>query len=261
MPRPAPSSSPRRDQSDADLRGLDNVFRVVGRDDQQGTIAGNYLADRWGDKSIAIVHDGETYGRGLAEETKRQLNARGVQEALFTEIMLGNADYGELVAELSAIGADVAYYGGYAPEAGLIIRQARAAGDDVQLVVGDGVASEDFWLVAGPAGAGMLVTTVARCSGEPGGGRGGGSSAPANFEPLGGSRNGHATIEVWAQAVEQASLRTQARRADAAQQPVRHGVGHDRLRRERRRDRLRHLPLVPLEGWPVCARGPGKLID
>ena len=73
-------------------RGLDNVFRVVGRDDQQGTIAGDYLADRWGDKSIAIVHDGEAYGRGLAEETRRQLNARGVQETLFTEIMPHNAD-------------------------------------------------------------------------------------------------------------------------------------------------------------------------
>jgi branched-chain amino acid transport system substrate-binding protein len=57
-------------------RGLDNIFRVVGRDDQQGTIAGNYLSDRWGDKNIAIVHDGEAYGRGLAEETKKQLNAR-----------------------------------------------------------------------------------------------------------------------------------------------------------------------------------------
>ena len=154
-------------------RGLDNVFRVVGRDDQQGTIAGNYLAERWGDKSIAIVHDGETYGRGLAEETKRQLNARGVQEVLFSEITPGNADYGGLVAKLSAIGADVVYYGGYAPEAGLIIRQARNAGDDVQLVVGDGVGTEDFWLVAGPAGAGTLMTTWPD-AGKPGGGRRGG---------------------------------------------------------------------------------------
>ena len=127
---------------------------MVGRDDQQGTIAGNYLAERWGDKSIAIVHDGDTYGLGLAEETKRQLNARGVQEVLFSEITPGNADYGGLVAKLSAIGADVVYYGGYAPEAGLIIRQARNAGDDVQLVVGDGVGTEDFcWSPARPARA------------------------------------------------------------------------------------------------------------
>jgi branched-chain amino acid transport system substrate-binding protein len=185
-------------------RGLDNAFRVVGRDDQQGTIAGNYLAERWGDKSIAIVHDGGTYGLGLAEETKRQLNARGVEEVLFSEIKPGNADYGGLVAELSAIGADVVYYGGYAPEAGLIIRQARNAGDDVQLVVGDGVATEDFWLVAGPAGAGTLMTTWPDARENPEAAAVVAKFRAVNFEPLGGSLTGYATVQVWSQAVEEA---------------------------------------------------------
>jgi branched-chain amino acid transport system substrate-binding protein len=185
-------------------RGLANVFRVVGRDDQQGTIAGNYLSDRWGDKSIAIAHDGEAYGRGLAEETKRQLNARGVQEALFTEIRPGNADYGELIAKLSAVGADVVYYGGYAPEAGLIIRQARNAGDDVQLVVGDGVATEDFWLIAGPAGAGTLMTVWPDARQNPEAVAVVAKFRAVNFEPLGGTLNSYATIQVWAQAVTQA---------------------------------------------------------
>jgi branched-chain amino acid transport system substrate-binding protein len=185
-------------------RGLDHIFRVVGRDDQQGTVAANYLADRWGGKSIAIAHDGEAYGRGLAEETRRQLNARGVREALFTEITPGNADYGELVAELSAVGADVVYYGGYAPEAGLIIRQARNAGDDVQLVVGDGVSSEDFWLVAGPAGAGTLMTMWPDARQNPEAAEVVAKFRAANFEPLGGTLGGYATVQVWAQAVEQA---------------------------------------------------------
>ena len=57
--------------------GRANVFRVVGRDDQQGIIAGNYLADHWGEKKIAILHDGQAYGRGLAEETKKTLNDAG----------------------------------------------------------------------------------------------------------------------------------------------------------------------------------------
>jgi branched-chain amino acid transport system substrate-binding protein len=50
--------------------GGPNVFRVIGRDDQQGTIAGDYLADTHGDRNIAILHDGQTYGLGLAEFTK-----------------------------------------------------------------------------------------------------------------------------------------------------------------------------------------------
>jgi branched-chain amino acid transport system substrate-binding protein len=140
----------------------------------------------------------------LAEETKRQLNARGVHEELFTQITPGNADYGGLVAELSAIGADVVYYGGYAPEAGLIIRQARAAGDDVQLVVGDGVSSEDFWLVAGPAGAGTLMTLWPDARKNPVAAEVVAKFRAVNFEPLGGTLNGYATIQVWAQAVKEA---------------------------------------------------------
>ena len=44
-----------------------NIFRMAGRDDQIGRIAGNCLADRWGDAEIAIFHDGQVYGKGLAE--------------------------------------------------------------------------------------------------------------------------------------------------------------------------------------------------
>jgi len=58
-------------------QGRDNVFRVIGRDDTQGIVAGNYLADEWGDKKIAILHDGTIYGKGLADETRKQLNRRG----------------------------------------------------------------------------------------------------------------------------------------------------------------------------------------
>jgi branched-chain amino acid transport system substrate-binding protein len=63
--------------------GGPNVFRVIGRDDQQGAIAGDYLADKYAKSKIAILHDGQIYGLGLAEFTKRQLNERGVTEDIF----------------------------------------------------------------------------------------------------------------------------------------------------------------------------------
>jgi branched-chain amino acid transport system substrate-binding protein len=186
-------------------RRLANIFRVVGRDDQQGTIASNYLSDRWGDKNIAIVHDGEAYGRGLAEETKKQLNARGVHEVLLAEISPGEVDYGGLIAKLSAVDADVAYYGGYAPEAALIIRQARAAGDDLQLVVGDGVSSEDFWLIAGPAATGTLMTLFPDARDNPEAAAVVAKFRAINYEPAGGATlPGYAVIQVWAQAAEKA---------------------------------------------------------
>ena len=61
--------------------GDGRVFRVVGRDDRQGTIAGDYLADRWRDSEIAIVHDTSPFGQGLAEEVKKRLNRARCQRS------------------------------------------------------------------------------------------------------------------------------------------------------------------------------------
>jgi branched-chain amino acid transport system substrate-binding protein len=148
--------------------GRANVFRVVGRDDQQGILGGNYLADRWGEKKIAILHDGQAYGRGLAEEIKKTLNARGVREALFQQIRPGLVDYFDVVEKIQASNADVLYYAGYPQEGALLIRQLRDRGDDLQLVAADGLATEDFWLIAGTAGEGTLFTSFRDPSSDPG---------------------------------------------------------------------------------------------
>jgi branched-chain amino acid transport system substrate-binding protein len=60
-------------------QGHSNVFRVVGRDDVQARMAAELLARRWGDRRIAVLHDGQAYGQSLAEQTRKQLNARGVR--------------------------------------------------------------------------------------------------------------------------------------------------------------------------------------
>jgi branched-chain amino acid transport system substrate-binding protein len=148
--------------------GRANVFRVVGRDDHQGILGGNYLADHWGEKKIAILHDGQPYGRGLADETRKTLNTRGVREAMFEQITPGLVDYFEVVEKIQATSIDVLYYAGYPQEAGLLIRQLRDRGDDLQLVSADGLSSEDFWLIAGAAGEGTLFTSFRDPSRDPG---------------------------------------------------------------------------------------------
>lgn len=182
-------------------QGFTNVFRVLGRDDQQGAIAGEYLADHWGDARIAILHDGELYGVGLAEETRKALNARGVQEALFAQIEPGRTDYTDVVDKLRADGIVVLYYASYSAEAALLIRQARAMGYDLQLIGGDGIGTEDFGLIAGPAGDGTLMTRTSDPRGKP-------EAAPlvaafrgASHEPASDTFLSYATLQVWAQAV------------------------------------------------------------
>lgn len=100
--------------------GGPNIFRMAGRDDHIGRIAGNYLAVHWGAAEIAILHDCEAYGRGLAGEAKKRLSERGVREAMYRVITPSQADYTDLVLEMKAAGIDVLYYAGYSTEAALI---------------------------------------------------------------------------------------------------------------------------------------------
>jgi branched-chain amino acid transport system substrate-binding protein len=80
-------------------QGLPTVFRMCGRDDRQGQVAGAFLAERFGNKRIAILHDGTVYGQGLAEETRKRLNELGIAEILFDGIRLGQVDFSDVVPE------------------------------------------------------------------------------------------------------------------------------------------------------------------
>jgi branched-chain amino acid transport system substrate-binding protein len=135
-----------------------NVFRTCGRDDQQGAVAGDYLADHFADQAIAIVHDKQAYSKGLADETKKQLNRRGIQEKLYDTITPGERDYSALVSKLKAAGTDILYYGGYHTEAGLIVRQMRDQGLDTKLVSGDALMTDEYWSITGPLGEGTMMT-------------------------------------------------------------------------------------------------------
>ncbi|OJW20123.1 MAG: branched chain amino acid ABC transporter substrate-binding protein [Rhodospirillales bacterium 69-11] len=135
-----------------------NTFRVCGRDDEQGKVAGKYLADHFKNDKIAILNDNSAYGKGLADETKKALNAAGVQEALYAAYTPGEKDYSSLVSRLKQAGVSVIYVGGYHTEAGLIIRQAKEQGMKATLVGGDALVTNEFWQIAGDAGTGTMMT-------------------------------------------------------------------------------------------------------
>src|SRR3984893_13143417 len=139
-------------------RGLWNTFRVCGRDDQQGAVAGAYLAKKYKGKNIAILHDKSTYGKGLADQTKKSLNEAGVKEKLYEAYTQGERDFNALVSRLKSASIDLVYVGGYHTEAGLILRQMRDQGMTTQMMSGDAMATTEFWSITGLAGEGMLFT-------------------------------------------------------------------------------------------------------
>jgi len=135
-----------------------NTFRTCGRDDQQGQVAGAYIAQHFRGKRVAILHDNSAYGKGLADETKKAMNAAGVQEAMYAAYTPGERDYNALVSRMKAANIDVIYVGGYHTEAGLILRQAKEQGMNVTLIGGDALVTNEFWQITGAAGEGTLMT-------------------------------------------------------------------------------------------------------
>ncbi len=185
-------------------RGYFNVFRTCGRDDQQGVVAGNYIAENFKGKKVAIVHDKQAYSKGLADETKKTLNSLGIEETMYEAITAGEKDYSALVSKMKQAGIDIIFYGGYHPEAGLIVRQMREQGMTAPLMGGDALVGQEFWAITGPAGEGTLMTF----SPDP-------RKNPENaelvkwfkdqgYEPEGYTLYTYGTIQAWKQAVEKA---------------------------------------------------------
>lgn len=185
-------------------RGLSNVYRVSGRDDQQGVIAGNLMADRFGGKRLAIVHDGQGYSQSLARAAKTQLNTRGVNEAIYKAVKPGAKNYAELVSMLKRNKIDVLYYGGYHREAGLIMRRLHAQGMSVLLISGDDLATGKFWIITGAAGEGSLMTFPPDpAKFKPGRGVAA-DMKKRGFKPEMHALRTYAAIQVWAQAAAKA---------------------------------------------------------
>jgi branched-chain amino acid transport system substrate-binding protein len=192
--------------------GGPNVFRVIGRDDQQGTIAGDYLADHYSKKHIAIIHDNQAYGLGLAEFTKRQLHQRGVTEVMFDSYKPDQKDYRSIVDKIVQKKADVLYVGGYSADVGIILRQVKKKLPNIRLFSGDALVNAQFLFVAGEAGEGTYFTfgpdmrlkpeaqdVVAAIREEDA------------YEPEGYTLYSYGAVQAWAQAVEQAgSLKAEA---------------------------------------------------
>ena len=139
-------------------RGLPGIFRVCGRDDEQGRLTASIIAERFKGRKIAILHDNAPFGRGLAEAVKTNLNAMGVTETLFAAITPGERDYTAVISRLKAAGIELVYYGGYPQEMGTLVRQAGDQAYRGQWFTGSGMASKEFAAIGGPATDGVLMT-------------------------------------------------------------------------------------------------------
>ncbi len=196
-------------------RGLWNTFRVCGRDDQQGSVAGAYIAKTFKGKNIAIINDKTTYGKGLADETKKALNQAGVKEKVNEAYNKGDKDFTALVSKLKLNAIDVVYVGGYHQEAGLILRQMRDQGLKTVLMAGDAMADKEFASIVGPAADGALFTFGPDPRKKPTAAAIVKAFNAKGIDPEGYTLYAYAAMQIWSQAAAKAGT-TDAQKVAAA---------------------------------------------
>ena len=226
-------------------RGMWNTFRTCGRDDQQGAVAGTYLAEHFKGKKIAFVHDKTPYGKGLADETLKALKAKGGKDAMYEGINPGEKDYSALVSKLKSANVDVVYFGGYYTEAGLILRQMRDQGLKAPMMGGDGMVDRELVAIAGPAAEGTLTTFPPDARKNPNAKAALAAFKAKNIDPEGYTLYSYAAVQVLAKAMAETGSSDGKKLAEWLHQgkPVDTVVGPIALRQEGRHHaaRLRHV--------------------
>src|ERR1700760_2887900 len=183
-------------------QGLWNVARVCGRDDQQGLVAGDYIANNFKGKNIAILNDKTTYGKGLADETKKALNKAGVTEKMYESYNKGDKDFNAIVSRLKRENIDLVYIGGYPAEIGLIQRQMRDQGLKTIVMAGDALADKEYSSITGPGGEGTIFTFGPDPRKKPSAAAAVAEFKAKNIDPDGYTLYTYAAIQVWSQAAK-----------------------------------------------------------
>lgn len=138
-------------------KGYKGVFRICGRDDQQGVIAARFVTEQLKVKKVAVIHDKTTYGQGLADEFKKNVS-RKIEIVYYGGIVQGDKDFKTVLTSIRERKPDLIYFGGVYPEAGLLVKQAKELGINVPFMSGDGTIDPKFIEIAGSAAEGTFLT-------------------------------------------------------------------------------------------------------
>ncbi|HEX4835288.1 MAG TPA: branched-chain amino acid ABC transporter substrate-binding protein [bacterium] len=142
-------------------QGFENVFRVIGRDDQQGPYAAGFMTKTLKAKRIAVIHDNTVYAKGLADATKAALEGMsGAQIVFFDAVTPGEKDFSAVLTKVKSLNPEATYYTGYYPEGGLVAKQFKDLGVSGKFLAGDANNDPTFISEAGNASEGVFVTST-----------------------------------------------------------------------------------------------------
>jgi branched-chain amino acid transport system substrate-binding protein len=151
--------SPSATNPDLTTMGWKVFNRVPFTDKTQADVAADYIYNTLGLSKAAVLHDGEDYGKGLAELFQESFMALGGEVVTFEGITSKEADYSPVLTTIAALEPDVVYFGGYTQDGSVLTNQMKTTGLENAVFFGcDGTFGVDFVERAGENANGTYHT-------------------------------------------------------------------------------------------------------
>jgi len=191
-------------KTSCELQNYSVIMRMCGRDDQQGVEAAEFIVKTLKSKRVAVIHDKDTYGQGLADAMRAHLKNLGQETVVYEGLTRGEKDFNALVTKIKAAKADAVYFGGLHSEAGPLLRQMREQGLKSAFISGDGIVSNEFVSSAGGEQfvSGVYMTFGADPRNLPEGKKVVESFRKTNYEPEGYTLYSYASVQAIAAAIK-----------------------------------------------------------
>jgi len=132
-------------------QGFKTTYRVVATDAQQGPALANYATKALNAKRIAVVDDATAYGKGLADEFAKTVQASGATIVAREATNDRATDFRAILTRIKSVQPDVIMYGGMDATGGPFTKQAAALGIRAKILGGDGVCTDKVEELAGQA--------------------------------------------------------------------------------------------------------------
>ena len=149
-------------------QGYPYAFRICGRDDQQGAVAGAFMHDQLKMTKIAILHNKTAYGEGLATEVQKTFIAKGGQVVMMQGIGKDEHDFRANIDVIKGSGAQALFWGGMYGQGGPLYVQMHQAGLTIPFVSDDGAFDQAMIDTVGANASNIYVTFGKDYHGMPG---------------------------------------------------------------------------------------------
>jgi branched-chain amino acid transport system substrate-binding protein len=185
--------------------GIGTVFRMIGRDDNQGRTIARRLATVRPHGRIAVLDDGSLYGKGLANIVRSELASQDIRPVVDESFRSGAQSYDALVRQMADAQTEAVFIGAYDLDIAVIAREVAAAKLPIAILASDALIAPSFWDAAGEAGQAVIFTYSPNPLDLPAGKALVELAHRRGMELGGQALLTYASVQVWAAAVAQAN--------------------------------------------------------